>query len=180
MIESVRRRFALRDLRAAVAHRSPRPLPPDPRDRTLLLVLPEGEGEQRAAWALVSTLAMSERHVIPVFVGETMPYAPDRFAGAVRLIGPSELDWRRLPNEAARQSVWTQRPDVVLNLTEPQALGPALLVGASAAGLRIGRHAPDHEACYDLMIQGADDAIEAAAVLGRLLRQLDPPVLPVE
>ncbi len=179
MIEVVRRRFALRDLRAAVARRSPRPLPPDPRERTLLLVLPGDEAGQRAAWALVSSLALPERHVIPVLVGEHMPYAPDRYAGAIRLIGDGERDWRRLPNAAARQSVWTQRPDVALNLAAPDDLGAALLAGASPAAIRIGRHHPEREALYDLMIQSAPDAASVAAALDRVLRQLDPPVLPV-
>ena len=179
MIEGVRRRLARRDLRAAADARRPRPLPPDPHDRTLLLVLPDDEPGQRAAWDLVSGLRLPARHVVPVLLGERVRYVPDRFAGAVRVVGPEERDWRRLPGRAARQSVWTQRPDVALNLADPDDLGAALLVGASPAALRIGRHRPDREPLYDLLIDGAADAAEAAVSLGHLLRQLDPPVLPV-
>ena len=178
MIERARRQFARRDLRAAVAARAPRPLAPLDQ-RTLLLVLPDDEAGQRAAWDLVGGLGLPDRHVIPALVGERVAYVPDRFAGAVRVVGPDERDWRRLPNAAARQSLWTQRPDVALNLADPGDLGAALLVGASPAGLRVGRHRPDREPLYDLMIQGAGSAAEAADVLGRLLRQLDPPVLPL-
>ena len=179
MIETVRQRFAVRDVRAAIARRTARPLPERLAERSLLVVLPSDEPGQRAAWAWVGSLDLHDRQVHPVIVGERVEYVPDRWAGAVRVIGAGERDWRRLPNAAARQSVWTLRPDVAVDLADPGDLGPALLVGASPAAVRIGRWAPGAEDAFDLMVQGEPDAASAAGALGRLLGQIQPPILPL-
>ena len=144
-----------------------------------MVVLPADEPGQRAAWAWIDGLDLREGQIAPVLVGERVEYVPDRWAGAVRVIGEGERDWRRLPNAAARQSVWTQRPDVAVDLAEPGDLGAALLVGASPAAVRIGRWAPGREDAFDLMVQGEPEAVAAIDALGRLLRQIQPPILPL-
>ena len=179
MIEELRRRFAVRALAAALAARTPLDLAPHPGHRTLLVVLPDDELGQRATWSLLDHVDLGARQIHPVVMGERVAYQPDRFAGAVRTIGDGERDWRRLPTAAARQSVWTTRPDVALNLAGPSDLASAMLVGGSPAAVRIGRHAPGREDCYDLMVQGEPDAASAADALGRLLRQITPPILPL-
>ena len=177
MIERVRTALAGRVVRSCLAARRPRDLPPIGQ-RRVLLVLPDDEPGQRATWDLVGRLDVPPGQVGPVVVGESIGYAPDAFAGAVRLVSPDERDWRGLPKAPVRRDVWLEGPDVALNLAEPGDLAAALLVGASPAAVRVGRHRPDREAFYDLMVQGAGSSVEAVEALGRLLRQLDPPVLP--
>lgn len=178
MIEALRLRAAHRDLRAALAARQPRPLPPDPRQRTALVLLPTEDRALRETWALIDRLDLPDRLLIPVHVGDQIGYAPDRFAGAVRGIGSDEHDWRRLPSRSARSSIWTQRPDLALNLAAPSDLGAALLAGASPAAVRIGIHDPEREACYDLMVGPEADPAATVATVERLLRRLDPPLVP--
>ena len=176
MIEGLRRWAARREVRAALAARRARPLPPDPRRRTVLVALPGGEDALRQAWALLDAFDVVDSQVAPVRAGEGLGYVPDRWAGGVRVIGPDEYDWRRLPSRHARHALWTQRPDLALNLAEPSDLGAALLVGASPAAVRVGVHARDREPFYDLMVRA--EPADAIAALGRLLRRLDPPLLP--
>ena len=175
MIGALRAALARRAVRRAVAARAPRPLTPDVRARRVLLLLPADEAGQRVAWAFVGLLGVPPRNVIPVRIGP-VGYVPDAFAGAVRAIGPDEHDWRGLPKKSALASVWTQRPDVALDLSAADDLPSALLVGASPAAVRVGRHHADREPFYDLMVQADGDP---AAAVARVLRQLDPPVLPI-
>lgn len=177
MIERARQALARRVARAALAARRPRPLPAL-RDRRVLLVLPDDEPGQRAAWRLLDSLDVPRDRIRPVLLGEHVAYVPDAYAGAIRVIGPADRDWRRLPRAAVRAEIWAHEPDVALSLAEPDDLGAALLVGASPAAVRVGRHRADREAFYDLMVGGEPDAAGATEALGRLLRQLDPPVLP--
>ena len=178
MIEGLRRLGARREVRAALKARRPRPLPPDPRRRSVLLVLPAADDALRAVWALVDQLDLGDRQLIPVFVGERLGYAPDRWAGSIQVLGPEAHDWRRLPTRAARRSVWGRAPDVALNLAGSD-LGAALVAGASPAAVRVGVHAPDREAFYDVMVQPGADPPQTTAALGRLLRHLDPPIVPL-
>ena len=189
MTGGLRRRLARREVRAALAARRPGPLPADPRQRRVLLVLPPadeagdaggspvGGGARRAAWALIDALDLPDRQLVPVVVGERLGPLPDRFAGAVRLVGPDDHDWRRLPSRPARRAVWSAAPDVAVHLAGSD-LGPALIVGASPAAVRVGVHAPEREAFYDLMVQPEPDPAQTVAALGRLLRALRPAVLP--
>ena len=177
-MEAFRRRMALRDARAAVARRPPRTLPPSPTQRTVLVLLPHTTEALHAAWEFVARLDLPDRLLIPVQTGPEVGYAPDRFAGAVRHIGPEGRDWRRLPDAKARQSVWTQQPDVAINLAPTSDLGAVLLAGASAAAVRVGLHERHHEFFYDLMVGGETDSAEAIAAVERLLRRLDPPIVP--
>ncbi len=177
MIERIREALARRAAFAAVAARRPRVLATRPEARTLLVVLPTDEPGQRAAWSLIVRLDLPDSQVIPVVVGGPVAYAPDRFAGHVEVVGADEYDWRRLPRRAVAERLWARSPDVALNLADTGDLAAAVLVGASPAAVRIGRHDAEVETFYDLMISG-DDGDPAGAV-GRLLVQLDPPVLPL-
>ncbi len=177
-MEPVRRRMALRDARMAVARRAPRALPPSPTHRTLLVLLPHGDAPLRAAWDVVARLGLSDRRIVPVQTGAEVGYVPDRFAGAVRHVGPDEHTWRRLPSARARASVWTRQPDVALNLAPTSDLGAVLLAGASPAAVRIGFHERAHEPFYDLMVRGEPDDPAAIPVVERLLRHIDPPIVP--
>lgn len=177
MIEAARQGLARRAVRAALAARQPRPLAPLA-ERRVLVVLPDDAGGQRAVWELLSTLDVPSHRVRPVLLGSIQSDPPSPFAPDVHVIGDADRDWRRLPTVATRTAIWTPAPDVALNLAEPGDLAAALLAGASPAGVRIGRHDPEREAFYDLMVQGEPDAASAAVALGRLLGRLDPPVLP--
>ncbi len=168
--------MAQRDARAAVARRSPRPLPPVARDRTLLLALPPDDAALHDAWRFVDRLDLADRQLVLVQTADEIGYTPDRFAGAVRHVGPDDRDWRRLPAASARQSIWARQLDLALNLA-PSDLGAALLVGASPAALRVGFHEPSQEAFYDLMIRQSPGDSGVASV-ERVLRQLDPPIVP--
>ena len=177
MIEAVRQGFAARAVRSALAARHARPLPPLA-DRRVLVLLPDDAEGQRAAWDLLAGLEVPSRQVRPVLLGSLRAAPPGPFAPDVKILGDDDRDWRRLPTAAVRAALWTPPPDVALNLADPDDLGAALLAGASPAAVRIGRHHPDREAFYDLMIRGEPDAATAAVALGRLLDRLDPPVLP--
>ncbi|MEM0962663.1 MAG: hypothetical protein AAGK21_09030 [Bacteroidota bacterium] len=179
MIDRIRYAFALRAVREAVASRHPQPLPADVSSRRVLLILPRDEDGQRATWDFVRSIRLDSRCVIPVGFGSTGVGVPDAFAGAVRILGDDELDWRRLPKPSALESVWTQRPDVVVCVADATDLGVALLAGGSPAAVRLGRHSKDREGCFDLMVRGATDATSAVASMAQLLRQLDPPILPL-
>lgn len=146
--------------------------------RRLLIVLPSDDAGQRAAWEWVRSLGVSPDLLVPVAFGGAGVGQPDAYAGAVHVLDDPDLDWRRLPTREALARVWAQSPDVALNLADPDDLGAALVVGASPAAVRIGRHRRDREGCYDLMVQGRPDAASAVDALSRLLRQLDPPILP--
>lgn len=174
MIDRARAALARRAALAAVAARRSRPLPDPVERRTLLLVLPADEDAQRSAWRLVDRLALDDRQLTPVVMGDQVAYAPDRFAGRVETVGDGERDWRRLPRRATAERLWAQNPDVALDLVDGD-LAAAFLVGASPAAVRIGRHRPEAERFYDLMVAGDPD--DPAAAVGRLLAQLDPPVL---
>ena len=177
MIEAFRRRMALRDARAAVARRSPRPLPPAPTDRTLLVALPPDDETLHDAWELISRIHLPDRRLVLVQTADEIGYTPDRFAGAVRHVGPDARDWRRLPAAKERESVWGREPDLALNLAPPSDLAAALLVGASPAALRVGFHERSHEPFYDLMIRQLPGDSGVAPV-ERVLRQLAPPIVP--
>jgi len=179
VIAAVRQAFARRALRDAIQSRSARALEADPRARTVLLVLPDDEEGQRATWSLIRDLDLEAVRVQTVGLGSTGTAVPDAFAGQVRVIADSDLDWRTLPKPEVRSELWSTTPDVAINLADPDVLAAAILAGASPAAVRIGRHAEARESCYDLMIQGEPTAASAASALGRLLRQVDPPILPL-
>ena len=128
------------------------------------------------AWDFVGRLDLPDRQLVLAQTADEIGYTPDRWAGAVRHVGPGERDWRRLPSARARAGVWGPGPDVALNLAPPSDLGAALLVGASPAALRVGVHDPDRESFYDLMIRQPPG--DPVASVERLLRRLDPPIVP--
>ena len=168
--------MAQRDARAAVVRRAPRPLPPAPTDRTLLVALPSDDAALHDAWGFLGRLDLPGPQLVLVQTADELGYAPDRFAGSVRHVGPQDRDWRRLPAATARRGIWARQPDLALNLA-PGDLGAALLVGASPAALRVGFHEPSQEAFYDLMIRQPPGDSGVAAV-ERVLRRLDPPLVP--
>lgn len=177
-MDRIRQAFAARAARAALAARRPA-TPRRVAERRLLLVLPPDDAGQAAAWALVERLGLAPDRVTAVVAGEHIATAPFAFTGRIAALGADALDWRRLPTRAVLDAAWADAPDVAVDLAGPDDLAAALLVGASSAAVRIGRHRPDREPFFDLMIGATPDAASAADALGRLLRQLDPPVLPV-
>lgn len=174
MIDRVRSALAARAARAALAARTPA----EPRAlgaRRVLLVLPADPDGQHEAWALVKDLGLRPEHVRAFVVGDHVGSPPGAFAGHVATLDDDARDWRGLPTPAARAAAWADRPDVAVDLADPGDLGAALLVGASPAAVRVGRHRPDREAFFDLMV--ADGDAPPAEALGRLLRALAPPIL---
>ena len=178
MLDAVRRRLARRAILAAARERTPRPLPGRPDDRHALVLLPVDETGQRAAWPLIAELDLPASQLSLVVVSERVAYAPDRFVGSVRRIGPKDTDWRGLPRAetvvALHGSV-----DVAINLSAGDDLAAAFLVGASPAAIRIGAHAREAERYYDLMLAGAASQSELVAALRHALQQIDPPILPL-
>ncbi|WP_412063108.1 hypothetical protein [Rubrivirga sp. IMCC45206] len=178
MIAQLRHAVAARAARAAVAARRPA-APRRLAERRLLLVLPPDDAGQAAAWALVTGVGLATDRVTALVAGEHIASAPFAFTGHITALGDDALDWRRLPTRAVLDAAWADAPDVAVDLAAPDDLAAAVVVGASPAAVRIGRHRPDREPFFDLMIGATPDAATAADALGRLLRQLDPPVLPV-
>lgn len=177
MIDAIRQAFASRAVRAALAARRPQGLSRIA-DRRVLVVLPDDRSGQRAMWELLTALDVPARQVRPVMTTPFEADVPSAFQADLHVVGEDDLDWRRLPKPSVLAKLWRPAPDVALNLADPDDLAAALLTGASPAAVRIGRHRADREPFYDLMIQGAPDAVSAAEALSRLLRRLDPPVLP--
>ncbi|WP_420457417.1 hypothetical protein [Rubrivirga sp.] len=177
MIEAIRQALARRAVRSALAARRSRPLPPLS-DRRVLVVLPDGAAGQRATWALLETLAVPPARVRPVLLAPLAADPPTAFADGLRLLADDDRDRLGLPSAAVRAAIWSPPPDVALNLADPDDLGAALLVGASPAAVRVGRHHADREPFYDLMVQGEPDAASAARAVGRLLDRLNQTVLP--
>ncbi len=175
MIGGLQRALARRAVRAAIARRQPGALGGDVRRRRLLIVLPHDARAQRAAWTFVDGLDLPPGQ-ITVVAGTSLESEPDAFVGAVQVLGEDALDWRRLPTAAALRRAWDPVPDVAIDLVEPDDDVAALLVGASPAAVRVGL-APDRERAFDLLVQGGPDGT-AVDALGRLLRQIDPPLLP--
>lgn len=149
------------------------------RRRSVLLVLPQDAEGQHATWELVKRVDLEVDSIRPVGLGSTGVGVPDAFAGRVRVLSDADLDWRRLPKLAFCADLWAGDLEVAINLADPGHLAASLLVGASPASVRIGRHHADRELCYDLMIQGEATASDSAVALGRLLRRVDPPILPI-
>ena len=177
MLDALRRSRALKAAHQAVAARTPHAPSPSPAARRLFAVLPHAEDasdrSQRDAWALLSALDLAPGHIVPVTLGRDVG-APDRFAGSVLHITEKELDWRGLPRRVVADGLWTQRPDVALDLTGGFTLAAAYLVGGSPASFRIGLDpAPEAAPFYDLVVTGGPDALR------RALSQIEPPVLPV-
>ncbi|WP_412067578.1 hypothetical protein [Rubrivirga sp. IMCC43871] len=178
MIGRLRAALAARAARTAIVARRPAP-PRRVPERRLLLVLPPDDAGQAAAWALVERLGLAPARVTAVVAGDHIGPAPFAFTGRIVALDADALDWRRIPTRAVLDAAWADAPDVAVDLAAPDDLAAALLVGASPAAVRIGRHRLDREPFFDLMIGATPDAASAAEALGRLLRQLDPPVLPV-
>ncbi len=177
MLDGLRLGAALRAVARAVAGRSmPAPLPPLAA-RRLLVVLPAHAG--RDVWAFLSRVALPPGQVKLIALGATSP--PDRFAGAVDVVADDARDWRRLPSRAVLSAAHGFRPDVAINLAAPDDPAARLLVGASPAAVRIGRHETASESSYDLLVPEASDAGGPdVARLARLLARLTPPLLPLE
>lgn len=177
MLDALRRSRALKAARQAAVSR--RAVTPEARveDRRLFAVLPEArdvdDDAQRDAWAFLSSLALSPRHIVPVVFGRDVG-APDRFAGSVLHIGEKSLDWRGLPRTAVTEALWTQRPDVAIDLSTEFSIPAAYLVGGSPAAVRIGLDpSPERADFYDLVVTGGADGLR------RALAHIEPPVLPV-
>lgn len=177
MIDALRQSRALKAARQAAASR--RVFPPEARvdARRIFAVLPMAEGvgddAQKDAWAFLASLDLAPGRIVPVVFGRDVG-APDRFAGSVLHIGEKSVDWRGLPRTAVTEGLWTQRPDVAIDLSPEFSVAAAYLVGGSPAAVRIGLDpSPEAAPFYDLVVTGG------VAGLRRALAQLDPPVLPV-
>jgi hypothetical protein len=177
MLEALRHARALRAARRAAASR--RVFPPEarPEDRRLFAVLPRvtetDRDAQREAWQFLSGLPLAPSRIVPVVFGRDEG-APDAFAGSVLHVSEKDVDWRGLPKRVVAEALWSQRPDVALDLTGAGDVGAAYLVGGSPAAVRVGSDpSPEAAAFYDLVVTGGP------AALRRALSQIEPPVLPV-
>ena len=178
MFDAFRDRMGRRALAAAVQSRTARPMPANPSERSVLILLPEDEEGLRATWPFVEALDLPLKNLTCVVLSERVAYAPDRFAGSVQRLPAADLDWRGLPR--AETLVSLQRgADVAINLAAADHLAAAFLVGTSSAAVRIGPHQPDTEPYYDLMLAGAGSASELVAALRQALSRIDPPILPL-
>ena len=177
MLDALRRSRALKAAHQAVAARRAHAPEAAPEARRLFAILPEAEDasdrSQRDAWAFLTSLDLAPGRIVPVTLGRDVG-APDRFAGSVLHITDKELDWRGLPRRVVAHGLWTQRPDVALDLTGTFTLAAAYLVGGSPASVRIGLDpAPEAAPFYDLVVTGGPEALR------RALGQIEPPILPV-
>ena len=177
MLDALRQSRALRAAHRAASER--RVFPPEarPESRRLFAVLPVveegGGGEQREAWAFLSRLPLAPGHIVPVVFGRDEG-TPDAFAGSVLHVTDKDLDWRRLPRTVVAEALWSQRPDVALDLTGGFHVGAAFLVGGSPAAVRVGLDpSPEAAPFYDLVVTGGPEGLR------RALAQIEPPVLPV-
>ncbi|MEL6616971.1 MAG: hypothetical protein AAFQ43_14605 [Bacteroidota bacterium] len=177
MLDTLRRSRALKAAHQAVASR--RAFPPEARvdARRVFAVLPEAQDidddVQRDAWHFLAGLDLPPRQIVPVVFGRDVG-APDRFAGSVLHIGEKSIDWRGLPRTAVTEALWTQRPDVAIDLSTEFSVAAAYLVGGSPAAIRIGLDpSPEAAPFYDLVVTGETEGLR------RALEQLDPRVLPV-
>lgn len=177
MLDALRHSRARRAALAAASTRQA--FPPEARlnARRVFAVLPVAEDAsddaQREAWTFLSTLDLSPGHIVPVVFGRDVG-APDRFAGSVLHIGEKSLDWRGLPRTAVSEALWTQRPDVAIDLSQTFSVAAAYLVGGSPAGIRIGLDpSPEAAPFYDLVVTGGAEGLR------RALKQIEPPVLPL-
>lgn len=144
--------------------------------RRLLAVLPSEPS--REIWAFLKRIDLPPAQMHLVALGACSP--PDRFAGAVEVVGPGERDWRGLPRRDVAERAWASRPDISINLAAPDDAAAALLVGASPAGVRVARYEAASEAFYDLLVpESSPDGGPNTERLARLLARLDPPLLPL-
>ncbi|MEO0560401.1 MAG: hypothetical protein AAF170_19715 [Bacteroidota bacterium] len=178
MFEAFRERMGRRALHAAVRSRTARTLPANPASRSVLVLLPDDEAGLRATWPFVETLDLPLSNLTCVVVSERVAYAPDRFAGSVQRIAPGDLDWRGLPRAEALAPL-QGTADVAINLSDPDGLAAAFLVGTSSAAIRIGQHSDTAEPFYDLMLAGTESASELVEALRRALARIAPSILPI-
>lgn len=177
MLDAFRHSRALKAAHKAVAARRGQPPEATTSARRLFAILPEAEDaadrSQREAWAFLSALDLAPGRIVPVTLGRGVD-APDRFAGSVLHITEKEMDWRGLPRRVVSEGLWTQRPDVALDLTSGFTLAAAYLVGGSPASVRIGLDAsPEASPFFDLVVTGGLNALQ------RALAQIEPPILPM-
>ena len=178
MFDAFRERMGRRALQNALRSRSARPLPFDLGKRSVLILLPSDEDGLRATWTFVEALQVPMHQLTCVVLSERVAYAPDKFAGSVKRVLPTDLDWRGVPR--AEVLVGLQgSADVAINLAQPTDLAAAFLIGTSSAAVRIGQYGADAEPFYDLMLAGADSAGELVGALQRALERIDPPILPI-
>ena len=178
MFDAFRERMGRRALQAAVRSRTARSMPPTPSARSVLVLLPEDEDGLRATWPFVEALDVPITSITCVVVSERVAYAPDRFAGSVQRIAPTDLDWRGVPRAEVLAPL-QGTADVAINLADPDALAATFLVGTSSAAVRIGQHGPTSEPYYDLMLAGTQSASELVGALRRALARIEPPILPI-
>ena len=177
MLDAFRARLAMRAAHQAARER--RPVRPESRvaERRLFAVLPavgtEGAHGQAEAWRFLRALDVPASHIVPVVFGESAG-VPDAFAGGVLHVTDANLDWRGVPRRVVAEGLWTQRPDVALDLSATPRSAALHLVGGAPAAVRIGLD-PDPALApfFDLVVTGGPQA------LARALARLDPPVLPV-
>ncbi len=143
--------------------------------RRLLVVLPAVA--DREIWAFLARVALPPTQLHLVALGACSP--PDRFAGAVEVVGDTERDWRGLPRRAVAGRAWAFRPDVAIAFGAPDDVGAVLLVGAAPASVRVARHEASSEGAYDLLVVGGPGEGLDPARLARLLARLDPPLIPL-
>lgn len=180
MIRSLKHHLGYRSALRAVRKRSVKTWSVSARDRKVLVLLPDGEEALRTAWGFVRSLSVLTSHVIPVSLSDGVAYTPDAYAGAVFKVGEKLHDWRGIPKRIITEAIWTQRPDVALDLTDSFELGAAYLVGASSAAFRIGFYSDEGEPFYDFMIApraGYESALDA---MRHHLSAIHPPVLEFE
>ncbi|MDX1438309.1 MAG: hypothetical protein R3284_00250 [Rubricoccaceae bacterium] len=177
MFEQIKERQALRKASRAANTRAIVGTTHDVHQARVLVVMPDDETRARAAWRLILDVDTPRRNLLPVALDDRIAYAPDAFAGHVRLVTSKELDWWGLPKKDVAQEIWGHSPDVAIDFSHPFNIAAAYLCGASPAHFRIALHSEEAEPFYDFLLSPQHDLGTAYDAAKAYLEAIDPPVL---
>lgn len=177
MLDRFRFEMGLRAAKAAISSRIEPKASFDVHHRTVLVVLPDDELNAKAAWRLILDIDVPRTKLIPVAIGERVSYAPDAFAGGVRVITPKELDWKGLPRKTVLEEIWSKEPNVAIDFSHPFNLAASYLCGASPARFRIALHNEAAEEFNDILLSPQSDLGTAFDAMKSYLEAVEPPVI---
>jgi len=176
MIDNLRDRLAWRRALKMVRRRQPKAWTSAPTERRVLLIVPAGTEESRAAWRFVDRLNLDPERTLPIVPTGDIAYAPVEFLGRVRVVNRSDFGRLGLPRKSLVAEIRGFEPDVAMYLNPEFHLSYAILVGASMAAFRIGFQAESADAFFDLMVDGKDPGSGFRA-LDQALARITPPII---